>query len=112
MESTRELVHRLDKLARRSPDSISNSNSSIVARRQHKPIEQVLQADLVTNNQVGAAAIMRLDLVDGVLPDRYNLTEVSGLNGDEGGHDFGGTSHRQAVISLNINQDMTGVGVK
>ena len=103
MESTRELVHRLDELARRSPDGICNSNGGIVARGQHEPIEQILQADLVTNNQVGAAAVVCLDLVDGVLPDRYNLTEISGLNGDEGGHDFGGTSHRQAVISLNIN---------
>ena len=94
MESTCKQVHRLDKLARRSPNGICNGNSGIVTRRQHEPIEQVLQADLVTNNQVGTTAIVCLDLLDGILPDRHELTEISGLNSDESSHDFSGTGHR------------------
>src|SRR6266516_3946507 len=43
MESLSKQVHLPDKVTRRAPNGISNGNSSIVTRRQHEPIEQILQ---------------------------------------------------------------------
>src|SRR5260370_36201817 len=39
VELTREKVHHTYKIARRSSDSISNGNSSVITRWQHEPIQ-------------------------------------------------------------------------
>src|SRR5947207_14199521 len=112
MESLSKQVHRADKVARRSPDGIRNGYCSIVTRRQHEPIEQILQTDLVANDQIGTAAVVLLNLGDGVLLDRHKLTEFSSLNGNECSHHFGGTGHGKTLLSPDISQDMPRIGVE
>lgn len=112
MQSLRLKVHDGHEIRYRASDVVGNCHRRVIAGGQHQSVEQVTQRQFVAWYQTRAAAAVLRHLVQRVLPDGNFLVEIAGLDSDNGGHNLGGTRHRQCFLRVLAEEDIAGVGVK